>query len=387
MKNILNKIRMSFPRRRESIKTTNYLYRSRIKSGMTVVAILLLPFVFFGLYKVISDKPSNVKAFGQLTVDLGVPSGDPIFVVHNMLPGDCENREVKITNGGDEDTHVAVRSANVEDTDNLSTVLSMLITENSTTLYSDSLANFFVASGTLDGVPLSTLSPLETKTYNFKVCFDQNAGNDFQNTRVVFDLIFGEVISPFTLPDECKELTGIITFVVEGTEGDDDIRATHENELILGFGGDDELDGNGGDDCIVGGEGKDEIDGGQGKDIILGGAGNDDIDGGQGNDIIYGGDEKDEIDGGSGEDIIYGNAGDDEIDGRSHNDLIYGGSGNDILDGGSGEDDIYGEEGDDTIDGSTQNDFLDGGADTDDLDGGTGTDTCVNGETLDDCEL
>ena len=357
------------------------------KNRKFIVALVLLTVLSIELVQVFKIRNVNtVRAFAHLTVDLGVPSGEPIFTVNNMLPGDCEDREVGVRNDGDEEDSISVRSDNETDLDFLSRALNMEIYDGVTLLYSDTLEQFFMDSETLDGVPLSPLSPGEEKVFTFEVCFQETAGNEYQNTEVIFDLIFGQVISPIQLPEECRHLTGIITFVVEGTEEDDDIRASIESELILGYGGDDELDGSRGDDCIVGADGVDEIDGGEGNDVILGSEQDDEIDGGQGDDIIYGYEGDDEIDAGSGKDLVYGGIGNDDIDGRSDDDEIYGGPGNDIIDGGSGEDMLFGEEGDDEIDGSTQNDYLDGGPDEDELDGGTGTDECVNGETLDSCE-
>lgn len=349
-----------------------------------LIYLLLLPIIGLFVFEVIqSKKVTTVRAFGHLDVDFGVPEPDPIFVVNNMLPGDCETRPIIVTNTDDEmASNLAIRSDNEVDNDNLSSVMNVKITENATELYSDTLQNFFIASDGIDGVALSLLSPSETKTYQMEVCFDSSAENEFQNTSVIFDLIVGEVISEFGLPAECSELEGIITQVVEGTEGDDDIRATNANELILGFGGDDKLDGNNGDDCIVGGDGNDEIDGGDENDIIVGGLGDDDIDGGSDNDIIWGGEGIDDIKGGSEDDLIYGQDGNDVIDGQSGSDTIYGGSGNDDLDGGSGNDFIFGESGDDELDGSSGVDYLDGGPGVDFLRGGTNSpDQCINGET------
>lgn len=316
--------------------------------------LLVVIFVILGIVYVRRDvmNPDFVRAFGVLSVDLGVPSGDPIFTVQNMLPGDCEDRIVKIKNDGDETVPVAVHSTNETDLDFLSRLMSLAISENSHgVVYSNKLEQFFIDSDDLDGVGLLPLPPGEMMTYHFNICFDEAAGNEYQNTEVIFDLIFGETISPIELPAECTELAGKIQFTIEGTEGDDELKGTSANELIIAKGGDDEVDAKGGDDCVIGGTGEDDLDGGTGKDIIVGGEG------------------KDDLHGGSNSDTLYGDGGNDEIDGESGDDTIYGGPGNDEIKGKAGED------------------YLDGGADTDDLNGGSGTDTCVNGETIDNCEL
>jgi len=315
------------------------------------------------------QKVDTARAYGHLIVDTGVPSGDPIFVISNFLPGDCEVRNISVTNDDTIPIELAVRSDNESQTQNLPDVLHITITGNSSVLYSESLAQFFIDSDSLDGTPLSTLNDGDTTSFEYKICFEENAGNQYQNAQTIFDLIFGEVISPLTLPAECSHLQGIITQKIEGTEGRDDIRGTNENELIIGYGGNDELDGASGTDCVVGGDGNDELDGGSQEDVVIGGNGND------------------EIDGGSEDDIIYGNAGKDEIKGGSGNDKIYGGSEDDEIDGQSGNDEIYGEQGNDDIEGGSGNDYLNGGPGHDKLNGKSGNDTCIEGEELTLCEL
>ena len=50
-----------------------------------------------------AKNPSNIRAFGDLKVDFGNPPvapGDPVFAVNDFKPGDCEEREIKVTNDG-----------------------------------------------------------------------------------------------------------------------------------------------------------------------------------------------------------------------------------------------------------------------------------------------
>jgi Ca2+-binding RTX toxin-like protein len=64
------------------------------------------------------------------------------------------------------------------------------------------------------------------------------------------------------------------------------------------------------------------------------------------------------------------------------------GSGNfgDTLTGDTQDNALFGSGGDDSVSGGDGNDDLDGGNGTDALDGGIGTDTCLNGETIVNCE-
>jgi Ca2+-binding RTX toxin-like protein len=58
----------------------------------------------------------------------------------------------------------------------------------------------------------------------------------------------------------------------------------------------------------------------------------------------------------------------------------------DTLMGDTQDNALFESGGDDSVSGSDGNDALDGGNGTDALDGGIGTDTCLNGETIANCE-
>lgn len=180
-----------------------------------------------------------------------------------------------------------------------------------------------------------------------------------------------------------------------GTPGDDVITGLEGNDSIFGRGGNDCIDGGGGDDRIFTRDGDDQIIGDSGDDIIASGSGSDTVTGGPGNDQIYSGAGNDRITAGSGDDRIFGGDGNDEIDGGSDDDRIIGGQGsdtvtagpgNDQLFGGAGNDRISGGPGDDQIFGGDGNDEIDGGPANDQISGGQGTDTCLNGESVFQCE-
>lgn len=119
--------------------------------------------------------------------------------------------------------------------------------------------------------------------------------------------------------------------------------------IIVGTNSDDNLAGTANNDLIISGNGDDTIDGGDGNDLIFSGNGDDIVDGGDGNDVIVAGRGDDEINGGDGHDLIFGGKGDDTILGGSGNDLIFGGSGDDTIDGGEGCDIIAAGRGDDLV--------------------------------------
>lgn len=354
-----------------------------------IIALLLLPFVVFGIWQISKNRTdANANYYGGLIVNTGVPHDGPMFMEDDFKPGDCEIRNISVKNNTKYKKNLTVRSMNVEETGDMSTALDIVITQNGNILYENSLSQFFTDSKTLDGIILDSLEPGETKVYSFEVCFDIEAGNEFQKKYVKFDLSFGDVISPIELPEKCSHLTGIITSVINGTNGRDRIEGTHASELIMSFDGNDRIDGGAGHDCIVTGNGNSRIDGSSGNDVIITGNGNNNIDdGGAGDDRIYTGNGNDKIGGGSGNDLIYSGGGNDNVYGDSGNDEIYLGTGNDNANGDSGNDKIYGEDGLDVLRGDTGNDYLNGGADSDKLFGGTGTDDCDEGEVLNSCEL
>ncbi|OGH16903.1 MAG: hypothetical protein A3C30_04495 [Candidatus Levybacteria bacterium RIFCSPHIGHO2_02_FULL_40_18] len=311
---------------------------------------------WFGIFE-----KKTAYAVGDLNVLWGVPDGDPIFVVTNMLPGDMEQRTVNVLNGASSARDVGIIGVKKEEIASFSSILDFVISENSTEIWGGSsgtgpktLADFFDEAASPSGLFLSTLPGGGSTFYTFKATFPSSAGNEYQNAKVVFDLIIG---LSSELPDDCKGLD--ITNTVTGTSAAETLNGTPGSDLILGLEGADIINGNGGDDCIFGGEGaEDSIFGGEGNDVIFGNEGGDTIYGEGGDDLIFGG---------PGADNLYGGEGNDHLFGNEDTDLIEGGNGNDILEGGDGPDSLRGNAGDDN---------LIGGPGMDDANGGPDTDTC-----------
>lgn len=326
-------------------------------------------------------------AIGDLTVNWGVPEGNPIFTVSNIAPGQTEERIVQVSNGASSARPVGVRGIEATDSANLSDVMEMTISQGATDLYGGTtgiktLTQFFTESSGINGIPLSILGPGINTNYAFKVKFSDSAGNEFQGQSIVFDLKIGITVD---VPTDCSSIifSGSPIF---GTQGNDNINGTLGNDLIIGFEGNDRLSGGGGMDCIIGNEGNDILDGGLAKDFLFGNAGNDNLSGGLAEDMIIGGADEDIIDGGVGADKIEGNEGDDNILGGVDGDQIKGDLGDDKIDSGVGNDTVFGDDGNDNIKGGVGNDILDGGSNTDNIDGGVGMDTCI-AETKIHCEL
>lgn len=340
-----------------------------IKRFLTIACLILI--VGFAYYEVRTGGRLFTTAFavGDLTVNWGVPEGNPIFVVSNMAPGDTETRSVGITNNAAISKQVGLKGIFDSDTDSLAGALEIVISEGATDLYggtagTKTLAQFFSDSSGPTGIPLFSLNSGQTKTIDFKVKFKNASGNQFQNQTLVFDIQIGISAS---VPAECANIvfTGSPIF---GTEGRDVINASNGNHLIYGFGGNDIINSGNGDDCIVAGDG------------------NDRVHGSNGNDVIFGGEGSDTINGNNGDDLIKGGGGNDSINGDNGNDVIYGEEGNDDIDAGNGEDQVQGDNGNDKLRGQNGNDNLNGGPGTDSARGDQGVDTC-SAETKTSCEF
>ena len=173
---------------------------------------------------------------------------------------------------------------------------------------------------------------------------------------------------------------------IEGTDDDDLIVATGEQDKIFGKRGKDEIKGNRGkknkiyggkdDDDCEGGDDDDEVRGDRGNDNVKGGKGKDNLNGGKDNDSILGGSDEDICKGDDGDDSVYGNEGDDDADGGAGSDTVYGGKGNDDCEGGEGNDAVRGDTGNDNVSGGDGNDTVNGGKDNDTVMGGVGSDVC-----------
>lgn len=308
---------------------------------------------------------STARAVGDLSVDWGVPLGQPIFTVSDLAPGQTSSHTVKVFNGSNTIRPIGIRGSDTANVGSFSDALLLTISDNTKSLYGPvSLTKFFVDSTSPDGIYLSQLNSGDKTSYLFTITFDPSAGNLFQNKSIVFDINLGISVP---IPEACREIkfSGPPIF---GTQGNDRLDGTNGNDLIIGMEGNDTINGHGGNDCVVGGPGNDTISGNFGNDVLIGSDGNDTLNGNDGNDLI---------DGGPGNDKLSGNNGNDALHGGSGSDLLEGGNGDDHLQGNAGNDKLYGNPGKDTLLGNEDQDFADGGLDKD---------TCV-AESKTHCEL
>lgn len=330
-------------------------------------AVVLLLLHFYPLNFNLNQ--SSVRAIGNLEVDWGVPDGEPIFVIENILPGEMAARTVDVVNNAGSIRPVGVRAVKTSGDGVLETGLEITISQNSSDIYGGTaglktVAQFFAESAGPDGIPLSSLNAGESTTYTFKVVFPQIAGNEFQGKDVIFDLIIGISID---LPSECDQIDLLPTPII-GTSKAETLTGTPGNDLIMGLEGADKINGNLGDDCILGGTGADSVNGNNG------------------NDAIFGQEHADTINGNNGADFIVGGTGADTLKGQEGNDHLIGNEQADTLDGGNDNDILEGNDAPDTLKGGNGDDSLIGGFGVDTANGNNGTDSC-DAETETNCEI
>jgi Ca2+-binding RTX toxin-like protein len=147
----------------------------------------------------------------------------------------------------------------------------------------------------------------------------------------------------------CASKKFAASFVILGTDGDDTITGTNQNDIILAGGGNDRGSGGDGNDCIRGEAGNDRVDGSNADDTVLGDAGKNVVIGGRGNDTLRGDKGSDKLDGGIGNDnlrdtggrnFLLGGAGTNRITGGPGRDFITTGSGRNVVNAGRGNDQI-----------------------------------------------
>ncbi len=362
------------------------LKKFKAKLLLLTTAITLVAISFYFASPALTEK-STAYAIGDLTVNWGVLEGSPIFIVNNMAPGQTQNRDVTVNNGAPSIRPVGVRGIQVSESGSLGSVLQITISASGTDVYggttgTKTIAQFITDSLGPNGIFLTNLNPSQTKTINFKVDFPQSAGNDFQNTSIVFDLKIGISID---LPLECDQIDLLPTPII-GTSKAETLNGTEGNDLIMGLEGADHINGHGGNDCILGGAGADKINGNAGDDAIFGGDGADSINGNEGNDVIFGEGGADTIHGNNGNDFIVGGLAADTIFGENGDDQLFGNEAADTLRGGNGDDLLEGGDAPDTLRGENGNDILIGGAGIDNANGGPDSDSC-SAESKSSCEI
>ncbi|KAG1650312.1 hypothetical protein GQR58_028133 [Nymphon striatum] len=139
-----------------------------------------------------------------------------------------------------------------------------------------------------------------------------------QTLTIDADNVTLEADAPFDGLISLDNVSGVVTFTIDGDTNAD-------------------VNGNANDNIITGGAGDNTFLGGMGNDTLNGGEGNDDLQGGSDNDYLDGYWGDDTMVGGSGDDTMLGNLGKDDMFGSTGADSMNGGLGADTLDGGGPE--------------------------------------------------
>lgn len=287
------------------------------------VRIGLISAVFISLlYITLSRQSSYVlgvttQAAGNLTITYNQTSPpEPLFSLYDVAPGDCQNKTVTINNSGVA-SQVYLLADNVSDDQNLSSVVRLSVSESNQLIFSEQLNEFFAGQSAKQ---LASLTTNETKEFEFEVCLLPQTGNSYQDSSLTFDLVFGHNPTPIELPQACSHLQLTITDTILGSIGNDIIRGSSKNELIIDEGGNNLIFAGGGSDCIVTAAGNDVVFAGSGADVVISSGGNNVIEAGSGIDAVYSA---------SGNDVIRGGSGDDYLDGGTGRNIIHAGTGND----------------------------------------------------------
>lgn len=138
------------------------------------------------LYKIIlSLLALGSPLFASAAIEVNFESS-PLFGAENFLPGDTISKTVEVTNTYDDAHNVYTELINVTDNDGLGDVIDVEI-ENGGTIYSQTFAQFEADNS----VFLSNLGAGDTVTYTFHMTFRPEAGNEYQNAELGFDLCIG----------------------------------------------------------------------------------------------------------------------------------------------------------------------------------------------------
>lgn len=116
------------------------------------------------------------------------PSTSPIFSPSEIwFPGKSLTKSIRVVNNGGDPLTVTNKTANLSISQNLESVLDININRllDGSTLYADSLANFYSTSV----IPLTTINANSSDEYLYTISMNSEAGNEFQGTSTKFDLL------------------------------------------------------------------------------------------------------------------------------------------------------------------------------------------------------
>src|SRR3990167_5240502 len=113
---------------------------------------------------------------------------NPLFDEANFLPLDETSGVVTVTNDSGATQTILTEAINILDNDNLGSLLHLIIKEGATTLFDDSLADFFADAGE---VSLGVISNGASRIFTYTISFIDSSDNSYQGKTLGFDICVG----------------------------------------------------------------------------------------------------------------------------------------------------------------------------------------------------
>ena len=154
-----------------------------MKYKYKILNIIFFPIlIFFFATSLVHADGLSVKMDG---IEL---EGKAIFELDDVKPGDEVTKVVAVENGYEFEQNIHVVCEEVEELKDLSEILELTISVNSTPIFTGSLKDY---CDDTDGEDLGAFGDGEEKDISFYVYFPHEAGNEYQQGKFVFNLIFG----------------------------------------------------------------------------------------------------------------------------------------------------------------------------------------------------
>jgi hypothetical protein len=111
----------------------------------------------------------------------------PLFNVGNFLPGNNKEASITIGNNTAESQNAYIEAVNISNSNNLASQMKLEIFENGNSIYDGNFETFLNAGP----VFLSSVPPGNSKIYNLKITFLENASDGYQGKTLGLDICVG----------------------------------------------------------------------------------------------------------------------------------------------------------------------------------------------------
>ena len=157
----------------------------RLVISLIAVLVAAVVVVFsFSLFSSSSANPGNMVSAGIMSLDNSA-DGAAILTAADLLPGESGTGTVTLENTGESDGTFTLTASNLVDapaTPALSSVMTLVISDGSTTVYTGLLSGVATAP-----INLGSWAAGSSHTYTFAVTFNSSAGNEFQGAQTTLD--------------------------------------------------------------------------------------------------------------------------------------------------------------------------------------------------------